>query len=903
MRRTGRPGGVGRAWRCRVRRCYSIASGAGIVLIFRSKSQLAIHYAHSIRDESPQTFVFWVHASTQARFKDAYKDLADQLELPGRNDPKANVLRLVGDWLRDETNGRWVMIIDNVDDVKTFHPSRGSQRDGAVGDTTMSLATYLPQSRNGAILVTSRSKDAAVRLVGGSNKTMEVLAMGEGEGLQLLRNKLQDPPIEQSAVELLRALDRIPLAVTQAAAYINRRTRMSVASYVDEFRRNNKKRESLLNWDAGELRRDESASNSVVATWQMSFEQIRQERQSAAELLSLMSFFNSRGIPESILRAYSRDVAESAGLGDDEELDSDFEEDLDTLRAYSLVTVTADSDVYEMHALVQFCTRVWLSSSGESERWEQRFIALMAQELPSGEYENRLKCQQLLPHIERLYDTEPSTIEVSKAWAQVLTNAAWYLWTTGIYNTAQQIATKAFAAREKALGTDNTETLLSATILALVLQDQGKYNESEILSRRVLEGEEKELGHSHPSTLTSVNNLALVLYYQGKYKEAEELNRRALKDMERQLGESHPSTLMSLSNLALVLHKQGNHKEAETLYERALKGRRKELGEHHPDTLKSMHNLSGLMWDQRKYNKAETLIRQALEGREKELGDRHPDTITSVENLAGLLRDQGKYKDAEILNQRALEVREKELGESHLDTLRSMNRLARVLRDLGRYRDAETLDRRALKGHVKELGDTDPVTLTDVNNLALDLTYQGKYEEAEALNHQVLEVRTQEFGEHHPDTLNSVHNLALALDGRGQYKEAEDLYRRALKGWTTKPGETHPDAFISIYCLARLMHTLHRYTEATELYQRACDGYTQHFGSQHPDTVACFSHFSILQREVGQLKAEKKNPTLADIEPVGSAEIGDRDVEAPSRRDTCADTGSQPHIAHAASCD
>jgi hypothetical protein len=29
-----------------------------------------------------------------------------------------------------------------------------------------------------------------------------------------------------------------------------------------------------------------------VTTWQMSFEQIQQERQSAAELLSLMSFFN-----------------------------------------------------------------------------------------------------------------------------------------------------------------------------------------------------------------------------------------------------------------------------------------------------------------------------------------------------------------------------------------------------------------------------------------------------------------------------------------------------------------------------------------------------------------------------------------------------------------------------------
>ena len=198
--------------------------------------------------------------------------------------------------------------------------------------------------------------------------------MHEGEGLQLLRNKLGDPPLEESAVELLRALDCIPLAISQAAAYINRRARITVAGYLSEFRRNNKKRESLLNWDAGELRRDTSASNSVVTTWQMSFEQIRRERRSAAELLSLMSFFNPQGIPESTLRIYNRDTTRAASADneedekDEDEVDSAFDNDLDMLQAYSLVSVTADNNACEMHALVQFCTRVWLSSFSDAEQ-------------------------------------------------------------------------------------------------------------------------------------------------------------------------------------------------------------------------------------------------------------------------------------------------------------------------------------------------------------------------------------------------------------------------------------------------------------------------------------------------------------------------------------------------------
>jgi hypothetical protein len=116
------------------------------------------------------------------------------------------------------------------------------------------------------------------------------------------RTSSRTQPKEEGAVDLLYALDYIPLAITQAAAFINRRSRMTASRYLDEFRKNEKKRESLLNWDAGDLRRDLSASNSVVTTWQISFERIRQERPSAVDLLSLMSFFNPQGIPESLLQ-------------------------------------------------------------------------------------------------------------------------------------------------------------------------------------------------------------------------------------------------------------------------------------------------------------------------------------------------------------------------------------------------------------------------------------------------------------------------------------------------------------------------------------------------------------------------------------------------------------------------
>ena len=55
--------------------------------------------------------------------------------------------------------------------------------------------------------------------------------MDKDEGLWSLRNKLYNAPIKESVVGLLRAL---PLAIAHAAAYINRRARMTVASCLNE---------------------------------------------------------------------------------------------------------------------------------------------------------------------------------------------------------------------------------------------------------------------------------------------------------------------------------------------------------------------------------------------------------------------------------------------------------------------------------------------------------------------------------------------------------------------------------------------------------------------------------------------------------------------------------------------
>jgi tetratricopeptide (TPR) repeat protein len=636
-----------------------------------------------------------VHGSTRARFEEAYLSIAARLELPGRDRPGANALQLVHNWLQDEANGTWLLILDNADDVDVFYSKQAHASDRSSGPST-SLAQYVPQCRNGSVLITSRNKDAAARLAGGYPRIKGVSALDEDQALHLLRNKLQDASGSEGAEELLHVLGHLPLAITQAAAYINQRApRVTIQDYLNEFRRSIKHGESLLNRDAGDLRRDRSASNSVVTTWQLTFERVRKERRSAADLLSLMCLFNPQAIPEFALRSHNRGMPKGIRrvkylflvpqyLQDRHRSDGEkaFHEDIAVLQAYSLVSATAEKEVLKMHPLVQHCTIAWLSSARQAERYRMAFVDSIKREFLSRKVDDWEECKQLVPHMDTFYPGEPGDKSFDR----------WVSLTMDVGN---------------------------------LLHKKGKYNEAVIPYRRALEGREKELGVSHLDTLTSVSNLALVLQDQGKYNKAEKLSRRALEGWEKELGVSHLDTLTSVSNLALVLQDQGKYNKAEKLSRRALEGREKELGVSHPHTLTSVSNLAAVLQSQGKYEEAEKLSRQALEGREKELGVSHPDTLTSVSNLAMVLKSQGKYEEAEKLNRRALEGWEKELGVSHPDTLTSVYCLAHLLHTRKRYAEAVELYQRAYDGHVQTFGSQHPHTI-DCGNHFLALQQERK---------------------------------------------------------------------------------------------------------------------------------------------------------------------------------
>jgi tetratricopeptide (TPR) repeat protein len=586
-----------------------------------------------------------VHASNAARFEQSYRDIADRVKIFGRQDPQANIFKLVHDWLCTCTQ-RWLIVLDNVDDVRFLLNTK------ATDSKTVSrpLREYLPHCERGSILVTTRNKEAALKLVEQCD-IVSVEPMEKAEGIALFTKKLGPQGDNSDVAELAAALEYMPLAIVQAAAYILQRgPRCSVAKYLDEYRKSERRQTSLLDHDEGHLRRDREAKNSILVTWQISFEYIQQTRSSAADLLSLMSFFDRQGIPEDLLRprterqgARTIQTEKVRNHGDSDSDDDDisqssagdnkFEDDIVALRNFCFISVDASGTSFEMHALVQLATRMWLEASSKLEQWKEQFVSNLCAAFPNGEYENWVTCRALFAHARSAVGQPPEHESSLAEWATLLYRAAWYAERMGNSTDAATLATKSMRARKKVLGKEHRDTLSSMAMVGSAYRLGGQWADAEKLEVQVMETRKKKLGADHPSTLTSMANLASTYRNQGRWDAAEELFVQVMETSKKKLGADHPDTLTSMANLASTYQNQGRWDAAEELEVQVMETSKKKRGADHPDTLTSMANLACTWKAQGRNAEAVVLMRQCVQQRQRVLKASHPNLKSSLAAL------------------------------------------------------------------------------------------------------------------------------------------------------------------------------------------------------------------------------------------------------------------------------
>lgn len=681
------------------------------------KSQLAIEFAYRLAEEDKNIWVFWIHAATRERVQEGFKLIADAVKLPGRKQPKADIPLLVKNWLSIEHNGRWIIILDSADDSEVLYGANDN------GHDKRSLAAYIPKTRNGSIVLTTRNRGLASKLTGGHKYIIDVDAMSETDALTLFKRKMGSPlsPSDAGLAEdLVKALECIPLAISQAAAYIQaRRPRSSIAKYLVEFRKSEKESLRLLKYEANDIGRDEETSNTVLRTWAISFDHIRSQQRSAADLLSLMSFFDRQGIPEwvlkdSTMRSNNLDGNESSGSetsdDSDSDLESGFEEDILILKNLCLIAMNEEGNEFEMHRLVQLSIKSWLKAFRLHETFMQQYITQMAVSFPRAKYENWAVCQGLFAHVQAALDYQPNE-ETLKQWATLCHRGGSYALHKGKYNLAEQMVSKAKKAREKKFGKDDVSTLQSISLLAIIMADKGCWNEAEELQVQLAEKYTAKFGADDPNTLHVTRNLAILYWNQYRWDEAEKLEVQILEARKNALGSDHPSTLDSMTNLATTYRKQGRLNEAEKLLVQATEAYKNTLGIDHPHTLESMKSLESTYRNQGRWDEAEELELQVVEARKNMFGADHPDTLQSMGNLALTYYRQGRWEEAEKLEVQVMKALKMNLGADHPNTLSSMSNLAITWKNRGRREDALALMKDYLQRCQRVLGLQHPDTL------------------------------------------------------------------------------------------------------------------------------------------------------------------------------------------------
>lgn len=323
------------------------------------KTQLAIEYAY--RHASDYALVWWVRSEQAATLAADYAALATALDLPEKDSSKQPVI--IGA-VREALQHRrdWLLVFDNA-------------------NAPEEIRNYLPAS-GGHVLITSRHA-----AWGGVAQAVPIKKWTPAVAAEFLLKRTGQADAH-AARELGRELDYLPLALEQAAAYIDSAQKM-LTGYLTLFREH-----QLALLKRGIPGTDYPAT--VGTTWELSFQRLETESPGGVALLQLCAFLAPDDIPRDVIVSGAAHLPKLL-----RETVSDalaFDETVSAIRRYSLIDATGDS-TFSMHRLVQAVIRDRLDPPAR-QSWAEMAAKVINQAFPDASHEVRTwkECERILPH-------------------------------------------------------------------------------------------------------------------------------------------------------------------------------------------------------------------------------------------------------------------------------------------------------------------------------------------------------------------------------------------------------------------------------------------------------------------------------------------------------------------------
>ena len=587
------------------------------------KTQLVIEFAH--RHAADYDLVYCIAADESALLLDQFAALAIRLGLEPAADPEVlqfqvhNRLRSVRGWL---------LIFDNADDVTEIRP-------------WLPKAPMPPDVPGHVIVTTRKSSFAAL----GSVLQLDIFDDEAAERFLQIRLPSIDP---ETGRQIASELGRLPLALEQAAAYMNA-TGIPGQEYLE-----------LLRTRGAELytRGGPGGPQSTIGTlWSLTTERIRQENPAAVQLLEICAYLAPEPIPLDLFTTSPTLLPHPLSSAAADPLV--FTEAVALLTGYSMAAKQRDGLI--LHRLVQAVIRAQPEASDSSGRppassgatadqdgrAEAHPLAIAldllradAPEQVAFRPEAWPRWAVLLPHVlaatSHHEEVQPSTPARSAEAAQLLDGAGIYLSVHGQFADARPLLERAVALTEAAYGPDHPDLAGHLKNLALILGDLGRPREAQPLAERALAIDEAALGPDQPAIAADLGTLAQIYMGLNRLEEAGSLAQRALVIDEAVHGPNHPNVAQDLGTLAQIYMGLSRLDDARSLAQRALAIDEAVYGPDHPEVSRDLSDLAQILQGLGQSEEARPLAERALAISERALGPDHPYTRGARQALDSL---------------------------------------------------------------------------------------------------------------------------------------------------------------------------------------------------------------------------------------------------------------------------
>ncbi|KAH8196988.1 hypothetical protein TruAng_008847 [Truncatella angustata] len=619
------------------------------------KTQIALYFAHRVKEKRPEYSIFWVPIISGSSAEQAYIEMAKKLGVRKKNDDE-DIKELVCQFLSTEEAGRWLLVVDNADNQELVF---GSAEGPGIED-------FLPRSDYGLVLLTTRSRQVAEEFA--QADIIDVEQMGREEAMHLLEKSLTQKQILQDEVlviELLAYLTYLPLAITQAAAYLNQ-TKAPIHKYLSLLRGAEKDATKVLGREFRDNTRYRESRNAVATTWLISFDQIEKLNETAVALLSFMSCIEPRAIPQSMLPGSESEELEWA---------------IGILCGYSFLVRRRDSDMFDMHSLVHMAVRGWTEKQGRRAQVVEDATSHLADSFPCHNAANRDLWRGYMPHALRLlYAREEYEAEEYRY--DLLRSVGRCLHTDRRFKEAVHCFEEVCGWEGEEEFTENSSQLTSQSWLASAYLNDRRIKKVIKMLEHITAVERKTLDEKDHSRLTSEHSLAIAYLGDRRIKEAIEMLEHVVAVQRKTLDEKDHSRLTSEQGLASAYLNDRRIEEAIGILEHVVAVRRETLDEKDHPRLASEHELARAYLNDRRIEEAIEILEHVVAVERKTLDEKDHSRLTSEQVLARAYLEDGLAQEAINLLEHVVAIESQLYGQDDPDRQVSVKLLADAYRHL-----------------------------------------------------------------------------------------------------------------------------------------------------------------------------------------------------------------------------